>query len=273
MPLKSLVIAIVCGLAAASIAAADSLLVGFNTQTPLQAYSAGTYQQDFGPDGASAGVEENGLLYVAVPNSSGSSSTIDALNAKQKIVRSFSIPDLISDGAPGQNGTLWFSGYDGKVYQYTTSGTAVGSFDTGFSSATSIGIASNRSTLYTSEGDSGSGIDVRDSTGKILSMISTPYTGLYGLAYDSSNNSLWAGSFNYIYDFSLTGTVLTTLTVMGDGRTPNGAVHDGLELVDLSTLQSPPPPPPPTVPEPGFGWLTGGLMLAGLVCRKISRRA
>ena len=89
-------------LAVASIASADSLLIGFNTQTPLQVFaSTGTYQQDFGPTGASAGIEENGLLYIIQPNLSGNTSLISALNAKQTVVSSFSVPDLISDGAPG----------------------------------------------------------------------------------------------------------------------------------------------------------------------------
>ena len=87
---------------------ADSLLVGFNTQTPLQVYStSGTYQQDFGPSGASAGIEENGFLYIVQPNTTTlASSTITAYNSAQQSVSSFTLPYLISDGAPGASGTL-----------------------------------------------------------------------------------------------------------------------------------------------------------------------
>ncbi len=251
---KHLLTSLISMLAIASFASADSLLVGFNTQTPVQVYSsAGIYQQDFGPTGASAGIEENGLLYVVQPNISGTDTLISALNAKQTVVSSFSIPDLISDGAPGAGGTLWLSGYDGKVYQVSTQGTVLTSFMTGYSN---IGIASNGSTLYTTEGDISDGIDVRNTAGTVLSTIFTGLTPLYGLAYDSSNSSLYAGSFNFVYQFNLTGSHISTLDIPGDARTPNGAIHDGLEFGDLSRLQ-----PTTTIPEPRFG-LIAGLLLA-----------
>lgn len=225
-------------------ASSDSLLVGYNTLTPLQVYStAGTYQQDFGPTGASAGVEEGSLLYIIQPNTTTfTSSLVTAYDDNQHAVSSFTIPDAIADGAPGSNGSLWLAGYDGIVYQYSTAGKELSSFNTGY---TSIGIASNGSSLYTTEGDTSDGIDVRNSTGKVLSTVYTGYYSLYGLAFDSANSTFYAGSFDSVYRFSSSGSLMNTLFLPGNARTPNGAIHDGLELVDLSALG------PVTVPEPG----------------------
>ena len=212
----------------------DSLIVGFNTQTPLQVYSvSGAYQQDFGPAGASAGVEENGLLYIVQPNISGTTSTITALNGEQSTIASFIVADLIGDGAPGLNGSLWLAGYDGTVYNVSATGQVLSSFTTGYSN---IGIASNGSTLYTTEGDGGDGIDVRNASGTVLSTLHTGISSLYGLGYESSNSDLFAGGFNFVYQFDKSGNLISTLNIPGDSRTPNGAVHDGLEIGDLTQL-------------------------------------
>lgn len=246
---------------------ADSLLVGFNGQTPLQAYSSsGLYQQDFGPTGASAGIEEGGLLYVVQPNMNTlSSSTITAYNAAQQSVSSFTVPFLIGDGAPGTNGTLWLSGYNGTVYQVSSSGSVVDSFNTGYTSATSIGVASNGNYLFTTEGDTGDGIDERSFTGAVISTVHTGLYSLYGLAWDSTNSEFFAGSFNTVYGMDLnfansSAQVTSTWSIVDNNRAPNGAIHDGLEYVDLSALKQ---PTHATVPEPGFGGLTAVILLLG----------
>src|SRR6201996_972363 len=249
---------------------ADSLLVGFNTATPLQVYStSGTFQEYFGPTGASAGIEENGLLYIVQPDTTTlASSTITAYNSAQQSVSSFTVPYLIGDGASGANGTLWLAGYNGMVYQVTTAGALVSSFNTGYGAATSIGIASDGTHLFTTEGDTSDGIDERNTSGTVISTIHTGYTSLYGLAWDSSTSSFFAGTFDNIYELSLnfnsaSANVTHTMVISGGSSTPNGAIHDGLEAVDLSTLVGPTPPPPPTVPEPALGWLTGLIVLGG----------
>ena len=186
----------------------DSLLVGFNVQTPLQIYStSGTFQEDFGPNGASAGVIQDGFLYVIQPDTSTlNSSTITAFDKNQHAVSSFTVPDLIADGTAGANGTLWLAGYNGTVYQITTSGVVEGHFSTGYASATSIGIATNGTNLFTTEGDSSDGIDERDAAGNIISTFHTGYTGLYGLAFDSSDSTFFAGSFSTVYQFRLSSS-------------------------------------------------------------------
>ena len=254
-------------LLACSSAYADSLLVGFNAQTPLQVYSmSGTFEQDFGPDGASAGIIEGGLLYIVQPNTTGmNSSTITAFDKNQHAVSSFTVPDLIADGTAGGSGTLWLSGYDGTVYLVTTSGSIQSSFSTGYSNATSVGIASNGTNLFTTEGDTSDGIDERDSSGKIVTTIHTGFTGLYGLAFDSTDSTFFAGSFSTIRHFNLSATpvsVLGTLDVPGDSRTPFGAIHDGLEIGNLSDLIV--VPPPSTVPEPSLGLFSGFILLGFL---------
>lgn len=255
-----------------SLSKGDSIVLGFDTLTPTQIYTTGgTYQQDFGPDGATAGIEENGLMYIVQPSLTGTTSTITALYANETVEGSFTVPDLIADGAPGTGGTLWLSGFDGTVYNVTTTGTVLSSFSTGYTHA---GVASNGSTLYTTEGDGGDGIDVWTTSGTIESTVHTGYTSLYGLAYDPANGDLYAGSTDFVYQMDpTTGSVLNTYDILGDSRTPNGAVHDGLEVADLSTLIG--PPPVTTVPEPAtiyfISVLFGGILLVGLARNMRSR--
>lgn len=249
---------------------ADSLLVGFNAQTPLQVYSmSGAYQQDFGPDGASAGIIEDGLLYIIQPNTTSfNSSTITAFDKNQHAVTSFTVPYLISDGTAGAHGTLWLAGYDGTVYEVTTSGHLETSFSTGYSSATAIGIATDGTNLFTTEGDTSDGIDERNSSGAIIKTFHTGYRSLYGLAFDSSDSTFFAGSFNTIYQLQLSSSpvsLLNTMDLPGDARTPFGAIHDGLEIGDLSSLVV--VPPPTAVPEPGLGLFSGLLLLGFLLWR------
>lgn len=251
--------------------AADSLLVGFNALTPLQVYSmSGVYQEDFGPAGASNGFEENGLIWVVQPNTSTlGSSIVSAYNAGGQAVSSFTVPYLIGDGSPGQNGTLWLAGYNGVVYQYTTGGSFVSSFNTGYSSATSIGIGTDGTHLFTTEGDASDGIDERNASGQVLATVHTGYRGLYSLGWESTNATFFVGSFDDIYQLSLnfsqgTATVVNTFVVPGNSRTPSGAEHDGLAVIDLSGLTpSTPQDVNVATPEPGLGWLAGLAVLAG----------
>ncbi len=246
-----------CCVTTASLGLSASLLIGFNTATPLQVYStSGTYQGDFGPSGASAGAIEGNLLYLVQPDTSGlSTSTISALNGAQQIVQSFSLPALISDVTPGANNTLWLSAYNGTVYHVTASGQILTSFTTGFQN---IGIAVLGGSLYTTEGDASDGIDVRSLNGTVVSTIRTGLTSLYGLGIDPSDSTFYAGTFSDVYHLSNTGALLNTLHLPGDTRTPNGAVHDGIEVADLSSLT-----PGTTVPEPSTAALLFPVLLAG----------
>lgn len=115
--------------------------------------------------------------------------------------------------------------------------------------------------LFTTEGDTSDGIDERNSTGTIVKTFHTGYRGLYGLAFDSSDSTFFATSFDNVYQFQLSSnpvSLINTLYLPGDSSTPFGAIHDGLEIGDLSTLIV---VPPTSVPEPGLG-LFSGLLLA-----------
>jgi arylsulfate sulfotransferase len=240
----------------------DSLVIGFNTATPLQIYSTSNrYQGDFGPTGTSGGAIQNGLFYVAQPDTDGSHvGTITALDSHQRSINSFIVPALISDLAPGANDTLWLATYDGRVFHVTAQGQVLMSFGTGYHN---VGIAVMGNSLYTTEGDTSDGIDVRTVSGNIVSTIHTGYTSLYGLGVDPSDSSFYAGTFDYVYHFSNSGSLMEVLNLPGDARTPNGAVHDGLELADLNSLRD-----STAVPEPASLPLAALALFAVVVIAK-----
>jgi len=243
---------------------ASTLFVGFNTQTPVQLYSTGgAYLQDFGPAGAiAAGSYGSGDYFAVTPSSSGSSSSVTEYNNSLAQIGSFTIPNLLTDvGVQGSN--LLFSAYDGTVYRTTATGSILNSWSTGF---THVGVTSNGTDIFTTEGDSGNLIDEWSSTGAKIGTITTPFNGLYGLGYDAATGDFWAGSTNFVYQLSGTGTLIASYNLSGDSRTPNGAPHDGLEVGNFSVT-----PPPPAVPEPAsvFLFLAG---LAALCFLRLHRR-
>ncbi len=252
-------------LSASAALSASSLFIGFNTLTPVQIYdTSGHYSQDFGPAGAIAAFPDGTGNYFAVTPTS-TYSTVTEYNSNLVPTGSFTIGNVLTDGSAGPGGLL-FSAYDGSVYRVSTSGTVLNSWNTGYAH---VGVTSDGTNIFTTEGDGGNLIDEWSASGASLGHIATPFTGLYGLGYDAASGDFWAGTTNFVYELSGTGSLLATFDVMGDSRTPNGAVHDGLEVGDLVT---PPPPPPPvtTTPEPSAGWLLmgGGAMLMLLRWRR-----
>jgi hypothetical protein len=210
--------------------------------------------QDFGPTGAIAAFPDGtGSYFAVVPSTSATSSIVTEYNSSLSTVGSFAIGNLITDGGSGP-GSLLFSSYDGTVYRVTTTGTVLNSWSTGY---THVGVTSNGTDIYTTEGDGGNLIDIWSASGANLGHIATPFVGLYGLGYDASTGDFWAGSNDYIYELSSSGSLLATLDLMGDSRTPNGAAHDGLEIGDFVVS-----PPPLSTPEPSSAYLLlGGLLI------------
>jgi arylsulfate sulfotransferase len=257
MASKKLLSAIVILLAVASALPASTLWVGFNTLTPVQLYNSnGTYTQDWGPAGAIAAFPNGtGDYFSLVP--SASSSTITEYNSSSSPIGSFTLNNIITDGGSGA-GSLLFSAFDGTVYRVSTTGTILNSWSTGFSH---VGVTSNGTDIYTTEGDGGNLIDIWSTAGASLGHIATPFTGLYGLGYDASTGDFWAGTTNFVYELSSSGSLLATLNLTGDSRTPNGAVHDGLEVGNLI------PTPPVTIPEPSSILLIAGGMLMLILWR------
>ena len=133
------------------------------------------------------------------------------------------------------------------------------SWSTGYSH---VGVAFDGTYIYTTEGDSGNNIEKWTTAGTLVGQISTTYTGLYGLGYDSTTGDFWAGSTDFVYEFDASGNLLATLNLPGDSRTPDGAVHDSISVGNLLV-----PSGPTAVPEPNMRWLFGlGLaLLAGVV--------
>ncbi len=257
MALKKLLSGIVLLLAGVTSLSASTLWVGFNTLTPVQLYqTSGSYLQDWGPAGAIAGFPDGTGDYFSVTPST-SSSTVTEYNSNSSPIGSFALNNLITDGGAGA-GSLLFSAYDGSVYRVSTTGSILNSWSTGY---THIGVTSNGTDIYTTEGDAGNLIDIWSTSGASLGHIATPFVGLYGLGYDSTTGDFWAGTTNFVYELSSSGTLLATLDLTGDSRTPNGAVHDSLEVGNLVT------PPPISTPEPSSIFLVigGALMLA--LCR------
>jgi len=257
-------LALLAASTSALFAATPSLVVGFNTLTPLQVYTtSGVFVGDFGPSGASAGAVQGGLMYIVQPNATGTSSTVTPYNGSgNKAGNSFTVSDGIGDAAAGSSGSLWLAGYDGVVYNVSTSGSVLSSFNSGYKH---IGVASNGSTLYTTRGDATTGvdgIDVRNSSGTITTTMYVGYGPLYGIAYDSIDNALWAAGFGYVYEFTTSGALLHSYYVGGDSRTPNGAIHDGITVADLTTLSSGAAPAIPTFPpsNPGAAALLATLI-------------
>ncbi len=235
-------------LAASAIALpASSLFVGFNTVTPVQVYDqSGNFLQNFGPSGAIAAFpDDTGHYFSVTPSASLNSSTLTeyggTLSSGGALVpaANFSVNDVITDGG-SIGGNLLLSSYNGTVYRTTGSGSVLNSWSTGY---THTGVTSNGTNVYTTEGDSGNLIDVWSASGTKVGTIATPFVGLYGLGYDSSTGNFWAGSTNFVYELSSTGSLLAQFNLTGG--TPSGAVHDSLEVGNLPSA-----PPVTNTPEP-----------------------
>jgi hypothetical protein len=223
----------------------------------------GHYLQDVGAAGATAAFPTDSGYFSITPASSFTSSVVQAYTSSQTPAGSFAIADLLTDGSEGPGGSLLFSAYDGTVYRVDTSGTVLDSWSSGY---THVGVTSDGTNIYTTEGDSNNLIDIWSPSGTHIGQIATPFVGLYGLGYDASTGNFWAGSTNFVYELTTTGTLLATLNLMGNSRTPNGAVHDGLEVGSLVV-------PPPTVPEPAsLLLLFGGLIALAGYRLHLSRR-
>ncbi|MBV9264957.1 MAG: aryl-sulfate sulfotransferase [Acidobacteriaceae bacterium] len=245
-----------------AIARADSLFIGFNTLTPVQIYStSGNYIQDLGPASAIAAIPEASDYFFIQPSATSNASTVAQYNLALAPEASFTISNLIDNGAAGPNGTLFLGAFDGTVYQVSSTGTVLNSWSTGF---THIGVAFDGTTVYTTEGDTGSNIDEWSITGAPTGQIATPLTGLYGLGFDPASGDLWAGSTDDVYELDLNGNLLSTLDLPGDSQTPDGAVHDSVAVGELLLMNA------SQVPEPApvalFG--VGGLLMLALAGRK-----
>lgn len=215
-----------------SASASPMLWVGFNTQSPIQRYTtAGAPQGAFGPNGAS-GIALDGDWRAFVAQPSANDTLISAFDAGQDLLFSFDFtngvdPNLtgfgsyIDDMTYGGNDTLWLAAFTGWIYHVDFTGAILSSFDT---THQNTGIATDGVSLYTTQGfDSGS-IDVWSLGGSFKNTIFTQLTEGGGIGYSATDNTLWVGASDNLYQVSTGGTTLATLAL-----SPS-AFHDGLEV-------------------------------------------
>jgi streptogramin lyase len=162
---------------------------------------------------------------------------------------SFTLPhaseDMTFDG-----GFIWSGDFSGNALDKVdpATGLRVGGFSVGF---TPLGLGTDGAGgFWVSEFASGAILRHFDGAGNLIGTMDptdiTSYRG--GIAYDSSDGTLWIGTFGHVYHYTTAGVDLGNFGI-ADGR-----FVDGLEMS------------PSSVPEPGYGALlsVGMLLLAGL---------
>jgi hypothetical protein len=233
--LKNVLVILAVGLQVTGAASAATLLVGSNDGTPDQVAlmsGMGALLGWIGPNNASAAaVSSNGNMFFAVPGDS--SSTVQEYDAVQNLIGSFvfaptsdprASASYIEDMTWGPGGWLWISTFSGEIYSVSSTGVLQGSFDTG---ATSPGVASDGTYLYTTEGagflSPASHFYRRDTSGNILDTVDTGLNDTLGIGYDSLSSTFWIGGFDVISQVDGSGNILDQFAVDG--------VHTGVEAV------------------------------------------
>lgn len=222
---------------------ASTIAVGSDGSGPLGLYSTeGALTGTFGPAGGGALTQDGtGGIYIATPNDS--SSVVSNYDPSQNLLSSFiftaaldmrAYASYIIDMTRGIGNTLWISTYSGGIYQLSSSGTVLSSFDSG---TTAPGIAFDGNFLYTT---SGPGFSItspyiyqRNASGEIINTINTGLNDTLGLAVDPTG--FWVGGFDSLFQIASNGTILNSYAIDG--------VHYGVEAVDIGA-------PVDTVPEP-----------------------
>ena len=146
---------------------------------------------------------------------------------------------------------LWASAYNGFVYQLSSTGSIISSFDTG---VIDTGVTTDGTNLYTTSGlgllAPSSLIYKRDLQGAVLATIDTGLNDTLGIGFDSSSGTFFVGGLDVVSQVAADGSVL--------GAFANDGTHTGLEVGDIGTG---PGPGDGEVPEPGTVALIGGGLL------------
>ena len=136
-------------------------------------------------------------------------------------------------------------------------GATIGSFDPGFAP---LGVAWDGTGLWVSEYTAGGLVQRFDPagtpTGEVFNFLPGKLTG--GLAFDTTDDTLWIGTFGHVYHYTTTGTqLLDDFNVTAQG----GTFVDGLEFQGA-------------IPEPGTLTLVGlGLVIAARLRMRSPRRS
>jgi hypothetical protein len=215
-------------------------------------------------DASAAALDGNGNLFVALPGDI--VSTIQEFNSFLTQIGSFTFSAPV-DTRPSASyivdlgwgmSSLWASTFSGMVYQLSTAGAVLSSFDTGVSSP---GVTSDGTSLYTTSGlglfSAAPFVYQRTSSGAITNTIDTGLNDTLGIGFDASTNSLWIGGIDVLSQVSLQGSVLQQFALDGE--------HTGVEVGDLQ--------PAAAVFEPTTMLLVGiGSAGIGLLRRKAQSR-
>ena len=233
--------------------AGDILLLGFDTQTPVQRWTdTGTFIDNFGQGGATGSAFDGAGNFWTVAPGFGSNTIQKYDSTGTAIGSSFTASvngQWIEDMTYG-GGHIWASTFEGHVFELDpTNGNTISSFD---SVASFAGVAFDGTYLYTTNGfySGDDSIEKWSTSGSFLGSISTGYNDGAGIGYSSTDNTFWVGYLGgEVRHFDTTGTLL-------GGFTAGSAAHDGLEVYA-------------PIPEPEtYAMLLAGLGLLGFMARR-----
>lgn len=176
----------------------------------------------------------------------------------------FQVAAALQNGVAGPGGNLYFSSSLGQIYEYSSNTlTQITDWDivTGNPNLvgqgmdyTAVGIASDGTNLYTTEGDQGGFIDEWSANGTFDSSVDVGISGMYGLGL--AGGYFFAGYTDAILQLDASGNFLNSYSIGGNNYSFSAGVD---------------PSPVGAVPEPGTSPLVllAGLALAiSLFCAK-----
>ncbi|MGC2659831.1 MAG: aryl-sulfate sulfotransferase [Bryobacteraceae bacterium] len=195
----------------------------------------------FGPSGAITGIPD-GQGNVWVVTYAAGTSTIQKYDGNGNAIsgEGFAVSAAIQNGVIGPSGNLFLSTSAGQVYEYssgsltevTSWNIASGNPNLSGSIYSAIGIASDGSDIFTTEGDAGTFIDEWSSSGTLLSSLDVGVSGLYGLGLDGS---FFAGTPGFILEFDTGGGLDNAFQIGG----ANFSLSTGAAPATLSSVPEP----------------------------------
>lgn len=239
-------------------ASANTILLGFDTQSPVQMYTTGgAFLGNFGQGGATGSAFDGaGNVWTVAPGFG--SNKIVQYDLAQTALNSFTASvsgQWIEDMAWGGANSLWVGTYEGNIFNINaTTGATNSSF--GVLNSSFTGVAFDGTDLWVGGGFTSNNIFKYSTAGVLLQTIPIGFIP-GGIGYDRADNTLWVGGTSGVVNhLDLSGTLLGSFTA-------GGAFHDGLEIGELAGG-------PTAVPEPGTLALLGvGLAgFAGMLRRR-----